>query len=140
MSSGEHRRPRAPVGLDPREVESIIGRLLVIGTYLAMLFILLGVLGMLADSIDPMRHAAIAPFDLSAIPGDIVALRPEGFLWLGIVTVIALPMGRVVFAGVSLLAAGERRLALVSAGILLVIIVSIIAAIGLGGQSPGRPS
>jgi hypothetical protein len=54
-----------------------------------------------------------------------------GFLWLGILTVIALPIGRVIFAGISLLAAGERRLALVSLGVLLVVITSIVAAIGL---------
>jgi hypothetical protein len=38
-----------------------------------------------------------------------------------------------VFAGISLLAAGERRLALVALGVLLVVIASVVAAIGLGG-------
>jgi uncharacterized membrane protein len=121
------RRPR----LDPAAVESIIGRMLVIGDYVAMVFILIGVLGMLANSINPMTAIVPTSFDLASIPADIVALRPEGFLWLGIVTVIALPIGRVVFAGVSLLAAGERRLALVAMGVLLVVLVSILAAIGL---------
>jgi len=129
--SPDERRPSGAPRLDPAAVESVIGRVLVIGTYVAMLFILIGVLGMLVDSINPMSHVTLAPFDLAAIPADILALRPEGFLWLGIVTVIALPVGRVVFAGISLLAAGEPRLALVSVGVLLVVIVSIVAAIEL---------
>jgi uncharacterized membrane protein len=131
MSLEQDRRAGARRPVDPAAVESVIGRVLVVGTYVAMLFILIGVLGMLVDSINPMSHAILAPFDLAAIPGDILALRPVGFLWLGILTVIALPIGRVIFAGISLLAAGERRLALVSLGVLLVVITSIVAAIGL---------
>ncbi len=133
MSLGERHPSREPMRLDPAAVESVIGRALVIGTYVAMLLILLGVLGMLVNGINPMSHVTPVAFDLSAIPEDILALRPEGFLWLGIVTVIALPIGRVVLAGISLLAAGERRLALVALGVLMVVIVSIIAAIALGG-------
>jgi uncharacterized membrane protein len=136
VTAGErhpHRASGARRLIDPAAVESVIGRALVIGTYVAMLFILVGVLGMLVDGINPMSHATPVPFDLSAIPGEILALEPVGFLWLGIVTVIALPVGRVVFAGISLLAAGERRLALVALGVLLVVITSVVAAIGLGG-------
>jgi uncharacterized membrane protein len=86
---------------------------------------------MLASSVNPLTAVAPASFDIASIPADVVRLRPEGFLWLGIVTIIALPIGRVVFAGISLLAAGERRLALVSMGVLLVVLVSIVAAIEL---------
>jgi uncharacterized membrane protein len=119
--------------LDAAAIEAIIARLLVVGTYLAMAFILVGVLGMLAGSIDPMNHGTPPPFDLSRVPGDVIALRPEGFLWLGIGTVIALPIGRVVVAGVGFLATQDRRLALVSLAVLLVVTVSILAALGLSG-------
>ncbi len=119
--------------LDAAAIEAVIARLLVVGTYLAMAFILVGVLGMLAGSIDPMDHGTPPLFDLTRIPDDVIALRPAGFLWLGIVTVIALPIGRVVVAGVGFLATQDRRLALVSLAVLLVVTVSILAALGLGG-------
>jgi uncharacterized membrane protein len=118
--------------LDAATLEVLIARLLVVGTYLAMALIVLGVAGMLADSIDPMDHGTPPPFDLSAIPADLSALRPVGFLWLGIGLVIALPIGRVIVAGIGFLAARERRLALVSLGVLVVVGISIAAALGMG--------
>lgn len=117
--------------LDATAIESLIARLLVAGTYLAMLLILIGVAGMLASSIDPMTHPSPPPFDLAAIPGDLAALRPEGFLWLGIGLVIALPVGRVIVAGLGFLGTRDRRLTLVSLGVLVVVTLSVIAAIGL---------
>ncbi len=128
-----HRLPRQPDGRGIASVEVFIGRLLIAGTYLAMAFILAGVIGMLASSIDPTQHGTPQPFDLATIPGDIVALRPEGFLWLGIAIVIALPIGRVIVAGISFLRTGDRRLALVSLGVLLVVTGSIVAALELAG-------
>ena len=62
-----------------------------------------------------------------------LALQPAGFLWAGIVLVIALPIGRVVVAGVGFLAARDRRMALISLLVLLVVLASIVAAIGLEG-------
>jgi uncharacterized membrane protein len=123
-----HAAPR----LDAAAIEAVIARLLVAGTYLAMALILLGVAGMLSSSIDPMRHATPPPFDLAAIPRDVLAGRPEGFLWLGIGLVIALPVGRVIVAGIGFLGTRDRRLALVSLGVLLVVTLSVFAALGLG--------
>jgi uncharacterized membrane protein len=119
--------------LDAAAIEALIARLLVVGTYLAMGLVLLGVIGMLLTGVDPLHHGTPPPFDLAQIPADLVALRPEGFLWLGIGTVIALPIGRVIVAGVGFLATQDRRLALVSLGVLLVVTASIVAAIGLEG-------
>jgi uncharacterized membrane protein len=112
-------------------LEALVARVLVVGTWLAVGLILVGVLGMLASGIDPLTQAQPVAFDLAAIPADLLALRPEGFLWAGIVTVMALPIGRVVVAGTGFLAAGERRLALVSLLVLLVVGVSIVAALEL---------
>jgi uncharacterized membrane protein len=123
---------------DPRgndtvyRLEARISRLLVVGTYLAIGLVLLGVIGMLASGVDPLALAT-PPFDLRQIPADIAAGRPEGFLWLGLVAVLALPLGRVVVAGVGFLAAGDTRLALVSLAVLLVVTGSIVAAVGLEG-------
>ena len=93
--------------------------------------ILAGVVLMFATGVDPLAHGEVPPLRPGAILLDILALQPAGFLWAGIVLVIALPIGRVVVAGVGFLAAGDRRLALVSLLVLLVVLVSIIAALGL---------
>jgi uncharacterized membrane protein len=121
---------------DPRmndtayRLEARISRLLVAGTYLAIGLVLVGVVGMLASGVDPLTLATPS-FSLAQIPADIAAGKPEGFLWLGLVCVLALPLGRVIVAGVGFLAARDTRLALVSLAVLLVVTVSILAAVGL---------
>lgn len=114
-------------------IESTIARLLVVGTYVAIALVLVGVAGMLLTGVDPLAHGMPPGFDLARIPADILALRPEGFLWAGLVTVMALPLGRVTVAGIGFLQAGDRRLALVSLGVLLVVLGSVLAALGLEG-------
>jgi uncharacterized membrane protein len=110
-------------------LEAVVARLLVVGTYVAIGLILVGVLLMLATGVDPLSFEQFPPFDLRAIPGQLVALQPAGFLWAGIVTVMALPIGRVVVSGAGFYAAGERRLALVSLLVLVVVAISIVAAL-----------
>lgn len=114
-------------------IEAAIGRLLIGGTYVAIGLVLVGVAGMLLTGVDPLVHGTPPGFDLGRIPADVVALRPEGFLWAGLVTVLALPIGRVVVSGVGFLAAHDRRLALVSLAVLLVVLLSIVTALGLEG-------
>jgi uncharacterized membrane protein len=124
-------------GPDPRvddvgyRLESTISRLLVVGTYVAIGLVLIGVIGMLAEGIDPLSHVATPAFALDQIPAQVRALEPVGFLWLGLVAVLALPLGRVIVAGVGFLVVRDVRLALVSLAVLLVVTASILAAIGL---------
>jgi uncharacterized membrane protein len=113
-------------------LEALIARLLVVGLWLAMGLVLVGVILMLVTGTDPFAHGAIPPFDLAEIPSEMLALQPAGFLWAGIVLVIALPIGRVMVAGVGFLAVHDRRMALVSLLVLLVVLASIAAAIGVG--------
>ena len=113
-------------------LEAVIGRLLVIGTWLAMLLVLAGVMLMLLNGVDPLAHGAMPSFSPVQVWADLLAFRPEGFLWSGIVLVLALPVGRVTVAGLGFLAARDGRLALVSLLVLLVVLTSILAAVGLG--------
>jgi uncharacterized membrane protein len=110
-------------------IESVVAQILVVGTYLAVGLILIGVLGMLASGIDPLSHPAAMRFNLAALPSDLISLRPAGFIWAGILVVMALPIGRVVVAGAGFFAAGERRLALISVLVVLVVVLSIVAAL-----------
>ena len=114
-------------------IEALIARLLVVGTYVAIGFVLVGVVLMLGHGIDPLVHATAPAFDLAAVPSQIAALAPEGFLWAGLVTVLCLPIARVIVAGLGFARVGDRRLALVSVMVVLVIVVSILAARGLEG-------
>lgn len=114
-------------------IEATIARILVAGTYTAIGLVLVGVLGMLVTGVDPLAHGAVPPFDLASIPSEVLALQPVGFLWLGLVLVLALPIGRVIVAGVGFLAARDMRLALISLAVLLVVTGSILAAVGLEG-------
>ncbi|MEO5966225.1 MAG: DUF1634 domain-containing protein [Candidatus Limnocylindrales bacterium] len=127
------RGVETPVSDAAFAIEATIARLLVLGTYTAIGMVLLGVIGMALTGVDPLGVATAPSFDLGRIPADILALRPEGFLWLGLVLVLALPIGRVVVAGLGFLAARDGRLALVSLLVLLVVTGSILAAMGLEG-------
>ncbi len=56
---------------------------------------------------------------------DLVALSPAGFLWLGVIAVIATPISRVVGAAFGFARAGDRLLVAVALGILVVIAVGV---------------
>jgi uncharacterized membrane protein len=114
-------------------LETIVARLLSWGTRVALLFILAGVVDMAVMGVEPTAAAAFPPYSLAAIPGQLVALRPEGFIWTGLTLLVALPLGRVTVSGAGFLAAGDRRLALVSVLVLLVICASVVAALSLEG-------
>jgi uncharacterized membrane protein len=118
---------------EARTIESAIARLLIAGTYAAIALVLVGVVAMLAAGIDPLGQERPPGFDLWRIPGDLVAFRPEGFLWAGLLVVLALPLGRVVVSGIGFLRTGDRRLALVSLAVLLVVCSSVVVALGLQG-------
>ena len=112
-------------------LESLIGRLMVWGVYLAMTLIVIGIAIAAVQGIDPLARGGEPALDPAGIVSAMLALRPEGFLWAGIVLILAIPIGRVVVAGVGFLATGERRFALVSLLVLLVVLVSIVTALGM---------
>jgi len=114
-------------------MEAAVASLLVVGTWLAMGLVLVGVVLMLAAGLDPLDHGAVPPFRLAAIPGEILALDPAGFLWAGIVLIIALPIGRVVVSGLGFLAARDVRMAAISLGVLVVVLVSVVSSVVLEG-------
>jgi uncharacterized membrane protein len=109
------------------ELERVIGRLLVVVTYVSVACILVGVLLMASQGVSPLDPAP--PFDLSTIPADIVALRPTGFLWLGILLVLATPISRVAVAGWGYARRGDRRFLAISIAVLVVIAIGIVTAL-----------
>ena len=108
-------------------LEATIARVLTIGTYASIALIGLGVLAMAAGGIDPLAPAPA--FDLARIPGDLATLRPAGFLWLGILGVLATPASRVGASLVGYLRTGERLMAWVSVAILIVIAAGVVTGL-----------
>ena len=118
-------RPVVRERADPM-LEKSIARLLSGGTYLAIALLVIGFVLMLVNGISPLDVAP--PFDVRQIPADIAALRPTGFLWLGLIVVIATPSSRVVASLIGYHRSGERRMVIVAIAILVVIAISVVIA------------
>lgn len=108
------------------DFERTLGRLLIGLTYVATALLVVGVLLMLASGISPLSGGP--QLDPASLPIDLATLTPAGFLWLGLLAVIAAPIGRVMAAGIGFARTGERGLVAVAVAILVV----IAAAIGTG--------
>jgi uncharacterized membrane protein len=111
-------------------LEHTIARLLTIGTYISIGLLVIGLGLMLANGLGPRDDQA---FDPGRLVSDIVGLRPAGFLWLGLIVVVATPAARVGAALFGYLQRGEPRMAIVAILILLVIALSVALAVGLEG-------
>jgi uncharacterized membrane protein len=112
-----------PGRAQPADLDRTIGRLLTIGTYASVLLLAIGCVLLFANRIDPL--AGGPPLEPGLIVDDILHLRPAGFMWLGLVVVLATPVARVAVSLVGYVNRGERRMALVAALILVVIAASI---------------
>ncbi len=107
--------------------ERFSGRLLISFTYVAIALLVIGVVLMLANGISPLEATPI--FDLATLRSSVLALDPAAFLWLGLLAVIAAPIGRVIVAGVAYAADADWLMVGISIAILLVIAIGIGAAV-----------
>ena len=114
----------------PRGLESSIARLLTIGTYVSIAFVAAGTRVMLAAGISPLDPAP--GFDPGRIGSALLAVRPAGFLWLGILGLIATPAARVTAAVAGYARTGERAMVVVS--ILILAVVAIGVATGVAAS------
>jgi uncharacterized membrane protein len=107
-----------------RSLESSIGRLLTIGTYVSVGLIAIGTLLLIGAGRSPLDAAPA--LDPGRLVPDLLGLQPAGFLWLGILGVVATPAARVAAALVGFARSGERNMALVAASILVVIAIGVV--------------
>lgn len=113
-------------------VERRVATLLAVGAIVAVALLVVGVLLMLAAGISP--DAVDYPgWDPAAVFEDLVALRPEGFLWLGLLVVIATPIVRVIGEAVGFAVARDRWMTAVALAILMVIVASVVIALAIDG-------
>ena len=116
-------------GSRPRvEFELALARMLNLGALASVLLLAVGVGLMVAAGLSPL-DADQPSLDIARIPSDIVALRPEGFLWLGLLFVLATPAARVTASLAGFAANGERGMALISLSILAVIASGVVLSV-----------
>ena len=104
-----------------------IGRLLIAMTYTSVAILVVGVLLMVAAGISPL--AGGPPFDPAVLVAELTTGTPAGFLWLGLLFVIATPIVRVIGAAISFGLGGQWIMVWVAAAILLVIVVGVVSAL-----------
>lgn len=110
-------------------VDASISRILRAGTLVSIGLLAVGVVLMSVAGRSPL-DAPWPGLDPARIPADILALRPEGFLWLGLLATLATPLLRVAAAVVGFLGAGERRMAGLGVAVLVVITLAVVVAQG----------
>jgi uncharacterized membrane protein len=108
-------------------VERLIGRLLIAVTYVAVGLLVVGVSLMVADGISPLSGGP--PLDLATLGGQLLALQPAAFLWLGLLAVVAAPIGRVIVAAVAYGRDADWLMVGISLGILAVIAIGVGTAL-----------
>ncbi len=107
--------------------ERLIGRLLIAITYVSVGLLAVGVVLMIADSISPTSGGP--PLDLATLGAQLAAGEPAAFLWLGLLAVIAAPIGRVIVAAVAYARESDWLMLGVSIAILVVIAVGVISSL-----------
>lgn len=112
--------------MNATRVEAVIARLLTIGTRLAVGLLAIGSVLLVGAGISPLAEDW-PPFDPTTLAADLLALRPEGFLWLGLLAVIATPLLRVAVSTAGFARAGERRMVLLGVAVLVVLALAVAA-------------
>lgn len=113
-----------------RDLERVVGRLIVAVTYVAVGLLLVGVLLMVVAGISPL--AGGPPLDPASLPLDVARLDPAAFLWLGLLAVIATPLSRVIAAAVGYARIGDRFLVAVALAILVIIGAGVATGLAAG--------
>jgi len=109
--------------------EQRIGRLLIATTYVAVGLLVLGVALMVADRISPL---SVGPgLDLATLGSQLLALDPSAFLWLGLLAVVAAPIGRVIVAGVDYARQADWLMVAIAVGILIIIAIGVGSALAV---------
>lgn len=112
-------------------LEHRIARILSIGSVTSIVLLAAGTGLFLASGGSPL-DGVWPPFDPGSLVADVLALRPAGLLYAGLIVAIATPLLRVGVALIAFARARDVRMAVVSAAVLFVIVVAIAVAGPLG--------
>jgi uncharacterized membrane protein len=122
--------PRHQVAAEPGSLELALAHVLELGTYVSVGLLALGAVLLLAGGTSPL--AGGPPLRLDRLGSDLIALRPAGFLWLGILGMVATPGLRVLRAAIGFWRRGETTMAAVAVGVLVVIAVGVTIGVVAG--------
>jgi len=111
-------------------LETALAHVLQVGTYVSIGLVLVGSVLLFAEGVSPL--AGGPALSLDRLAGDLLALRPAGFLWLGILGVLSTPGLRVLRALIGFLRLGERSMALVAVLVLAVIAIGVFVGVMAG--------
>jgi uncharacterized membrane protein len=114
----------APAPAAEGSLETALAHVLQLGTYLSIGLVAVGSVLLLASGGSPL--AGGPPLTLDGVVADLIALRPAGFLWAGIVGVLSTPAVRVVRAMLGFLRRDEQRMTVVALLVLVVIAVGVV--------------
>ena len=106
-----------------------VGAVLAGGTGLGVVLLTVAVVQLAAAGTEPMDRS-FPPFQPGRLVPDLMALRTQGFLWLGLLIVVATPATRVLAALVGYSLERDGRMIAVSLGILAVIGLSALLGAG----------
>ena len=109
--------------------ERLIGQLLIGVTYVSVGLLAIGVGLMIADGISPTSGGP--PLDLQTLGAQLAAFEPAAYLWLGMLAVVAAPIGRVIVAAVAYARESDWLMLSVSIAILVVIAIGVISSLTL---------
>jgi uncharacterized membrane protein len=115
---------------DAGTLESALARVLQAGTYASIALVAIGVALFVARGGSPLDLGQ--PLAVDRLLPDILALRAEGFLWLGILGLVVTPGLRVAGALIGFARRGERTMAIVAFLILVIVAVGVIAGLVTG--------
>jgi len=113
------------------DIEARVGRVLTVGTRIAVALLAVGSILMVLEGTSPLA-TDWPPLDLASLPADLLALEPAAFLWVGLIATIATPLLRVATSTWSFERAGERRMAALGLAVLAVIALAIGAGLAAG--------
>ena len=116
-----------PPGPEVGSLEVALAHVLQLGTYVSIALVAAGCALLLGTGHSPTEGGP--PLSVAHLPGDVIALRPAGFLWLGILGILATPGLRVVRALLGFARREETGMALTSAAVLVVIAVGVIVGV-----------
>jgi len=106
-----------------------IGRLMIAMTYASVAVLVIGVALRVAAGISPLSGGPT--IDASQLIAELTSMSPVGFLWFGLVIVIATPIVRVIGAAISYGLASQWTMVAIAVAILVVIVAGVaIAATG----------
>jgi uncharacterized membrane protein len=112
-----------------RSVERLSALLLFTLTYVSVGLLVIGVALMAAEGISPLSGGP--GLRIATLGAQIRRLDPAAFLWLGLLTVIAAPIGRVVVAGVAYARERDWLMVGISVAILAVIAIGVASALAV---------